>query len=46
MTILKIIDISSASPDFIPPENQKSHHDSDVGRSITILTAREAQYSP
>jgi hypothetical protein len=46
MTILKIIDISSAGPDFIPPENQKSHHDGDAGHLIAILTAREAQYSP
>jgi hypothetical protein len=46
MTILKMIDLSSGDPDFIPAENQKSHYDSDVIHSAAILTPREAQNSP
>jgi hypothetical protein len=45
MTFLKIIDVSSEAPDFIPSENQKSQHDSNVYQVIAILDAREAQDS-
>jgi len=54
MAVLKI-DISSEDPDFIPPENQKSHYDNDVHlplsisapeKSILHLTGRPAYISP